>query len=52
MPKEKLLEELYLMLISGGPGFRSSIEFWDPTLEAIELLEDILCAKNNDEETK
>lgn len=38
--KEELLEELYLLLLSKGPS-SDQIEFWDPTLDAIILLEEI-----------
>lgn len=41
-----LLEELYLTLLSSGPGYRSDIEYWDPTLDAIILLEDLYGSKN------
>lgn len=37
MSKDELLEELYLRLLHQGPGFNTSIEFWDPTEEAVEI---------------
>lgn len=44
MPKEtrkELLEELYLLLLEQGPGYNSQIEFWDPTLEAVIIFEEL-----------
>lgn len=40
--REELLEELYFLLLSKGPGFNSQVEFWDPTSEAIVLLEELM----------
>jgi len=47
--QEELLEELYLLILSKGPGYMnySNIEFWDPTLETIELYEEILERSND-----